>query len=406
MKHFRINKKLAISGLALVVAIVAGGVAYAYFSSPGTGVGAAQAGTTTPVLIDQLGGTPMYNSRTDGTAYQYSQCFYCVQMGDFGNRVNLANGGGPLSDVVVDMANFDSFPSAVNLMHITMNIYAAGSGSTPGSLLASDEQAFNIPDAPDGGYNSVTCQAAQALNPDSDCGIANFSITFNFASQDVTLPSEIVYDIQYNDAADTADSGVNVQLAQESTEVSVGSDADPGNLFMSLASSPTNGYNASYNDVGPGEITCSTVSATFEEYNTTTTCDGGHQGYGTPSYVPAVEIDTSTMGDLYPGGPSQPVNFSMTNTGSTPETVNDVTITVATNNATGDIESIPGNLGTDVGGCQASWFTVTSPVTVDATIPAGGVIDWVGAASISMPQSAVDQNACQGKTIGLTFTSD
>lgn len=398
MKHFRINKKLAISGLALVVAIVAGGVAYAYFSSPGTGVGAAQAGTTTPVLIDQLGGTPMYNSRTDGTAYQYSQCFYCVGMSDFGNRVTLANGGGPLSDVVVDMANFNPLTGPSNLMDITLNIYGAGSGASAGTLLASDEQSFNIPSAPSGGYYGTYCQTIVASNPDSDCGIANFSITFNdFTPQDVTLPGTVVYDIQYNDPQNEIDGGVNVQLAQESTEVSVGSDADPGNLFLALAS--TSGQ-----DAAPGEITCATGSTTFTEYSTAS-C-GGNEGYGTPSFVPAVEIDTNTMGDLYPGGPSQTVNFSMTNTGSIPETVHDVTIAVASNSSTGDIESTPGNTATDVANCQASWFTVTSPVTVNATIPAGGVVDWVGAASISMPQSPLDQNGCQGATIGLVFGSD
>lgn len=407
MKHFKVSKKLGISSLALIVALVAGGVAYAYFSSTGNGSGAAQAGTTAPLLIDQLGGTPLYNSTTDGTAYQYSQCYYCVQMGQFGNRVTLASADQPLSDVVVGMANFNALTGDSNPMDITFDIYGAGTGSYPGTLIASDEQSFNIPTAPDGGYGSDTCTAERVTNPDSDCGIANFNITFNFASQNVTLPGTVVYDIVYNDPQNAIDSGVNVQLANETTQVSVGSDTDPGNLFTALASSDNgNGYTYGYNDVGPGEVTCSTVSTTFNEYSTAS-CDGGQQGYGTPAYVPAVEIDTNTMGDLYPGGPAQTINFSMTNTGTIPETVNDVTIAVATDPSNGEIESTPGETWTDVANCYASWFTVSpSPVTVNTSIPAGGVVDWIGAASISMPQSATDQNACQGATIGLTFSSD
>ena len=359
------------------------------------------------MLIDQLGGTPLYNSTTDGSAYQYSQCFYCVGMGEFGNRVVLANGGGPLSDVVVALANFNTESGPSNPMDITMKIFAAGTGDTPGALIASDEQAFNIPSAPDGGYGGTTCTNARVTDPNSDCGIANFNETFNFASKNVTLPGTIVYEIQFNDPQNAIDGGVNVQLAQESTEVSVGSDADPGNLFLALASTANgDGYTATGQDVAPGEVTCSTGSTTFTEYDTTTTCDGGAHGYGLPSYVPAVEIDTTTMGDLYPGGPSQTINFSMTNTGTIPETVNSVSIGVA-EDTNGLVEATPGDPSSDVAGCYASWFTVnSSPVSVNTSIPAGGVVDWLNTASISMPQSPSDQNACQGATIGLTFTSD
>src|SRR5580698_4780609 len=114
MKLFRNHRKMAISGVALTVALVAGGVAYGFFSSPGSGTGSAPVATVSPLLIDQLGGTPMYNSTIDPTAYQASQCFYCVQMGEFGNQINLAGGGGPLSDVVVAMANFNNTPGTTD----------------------------------------------------------------------------------------------------------------------------------------------------------------------------------------------------------------------------------------------------------------------------------------------------
>jgi len=392
---------MAVIGLVIGLIAGAGGLAFAFFTSSGAGTGSAQVGTASPVLINQIGGTPMYNSRITATSYNFSQCFTCVQMGEFGNKITFAGTGGPLNDVTVDMANFNTTPGPMN---ITFNIWNP-SGTGLGTLIATDEQSFNIPAAPDGGYSSPTCVAAQAIDPNSDCGIANFSITFNFASQDITLPGTVVYGIQYNDAANAVNGGVNVQLANETTNVSVGTDADAGNLFADLASvAGGNGYDASYNDVGPGEITCSTVNSTFSEYSTAS-CDSGTKGYGTPAYIPAVEFDSTGFGDLYPAGPSQQINFSLTNPGATSATVNTVTIKVASDGI--NVEQVPGDLASAVVGCLASWFTVSpTPVPVNQTLTPGQTIDWNGAASISMSNPAVTQDACQGVNIGLSFTSN
>lgn len=394
---------MAVVGLALAVAAVGGGVAYAYFTGTGSGTGTAQVGTNANILIDQLGGTPMYNSTIDPTAYQASQCYYCVQMGDLGNKINLSGGGGPLSDVVVAMANFGGTATTMN---ITMSVYNPGTysgpGSPPGTLIATDKQLFNIPAGPNGGNGSAYCQTG-AGDTDPYCGIGNFNITFNFAPQDVTLPGTVVYDLQYNDAQTVANGGVNVQLVNESSQISVGSDTAPGYAFTDLASLPSNGYNATYNDVGPGQITNDSVGTVgapnpFGEYPT---ADVGSNGLA--PYIPAVEFDTNTAGDLYPGGPSQFISFSMTNTGNIPVTVSDVTIAVATDGS-GDVQT--GNPASDVTGCNADWFTVSPvPVVVGATIPAGGTVDWVDQATITMPSNINDQDACQGVPINLTFTS-
>jgi len=394
MKLLRNHRKMAISGVALTVALVAGGVAYGFFSSPGSGTGSAPVATVSPLLIDQLGGTPMYNSTIDPTAYQASQCFYCVQMGEFGNQINLAGGGGPLSDVVVAMANFNNTPGTTD---ITLNIYNPGTGNSgpPGSLIASDKQTFNIP-ATSTGYDPTPTNPA--------AGIDNFNIVFNFASQDITLPSSVVYSIQYNDAQNSVNSGLNVQLVNESSQISVGSDANPGYLFASLASTANgDGWDATYNDVGPGEITSETVSSTFAQYSTADSGSGPNE-QGEAPYIPAVEFDTNSMAGLYPGGPSQPINFSITNTGSTPATVNSVTVTVKTDGSNSLAEDVNGN---DIAGCYASWFTISpSPDATSATVPAGGTVDWIGTENISMPANTANQDACEGANLGLTFTSD
>lgn len=232
----------------------------------------------------------LYNSRIDYSAYQASLCFYCIQMGEFGNEINLANGGGTLSNVVVDMANFDT--TSAGSMDITLNIYNPGTGGVPGSLIATDEQSFGVPPAPHGGYGSAYCTTGGGAG-DPTCGIANFSITFNNwgSYAPVTLPGTVIFGIQYNDAQNGLDGGVNVQLSSETgpSQISVGADTDNGYVFTSLASIAENGYNNTGGDVGPGEVTCSAVSTNFAQYPTAT-CDSGNEGLA--PYIPAVQFNS------------------------------------------------------------------------------------------------------------------
>ncbi len=219
----------------------------------------------------------LYNSRIDYPAYTASMAYYATQLGELGNEVNLANGGGYLNNVVVDMANFDT---TAGTMNITFNIYNPGSGGLPGSLIASDTQLFSIPAAPNGGYGSPYCTTGPgAGNP--YCGIGNFSITFDFASQNVTLPGTVIYGIQYDDPQNAVDGGVNVQLSTEPTHVSVGSDTNQGYVFAALFPS------FAYNDVGPGEVTANTVTTTFAQVSTAVSGN-----YGMYPYIPAVQFNS------------------------------------------------------------------------------------------------------------------
>jgi hypothetical protein len=113
---------------------------------------------------------------------------------------------------------------------------------------------------------------------------------------------------------------------------------------------------------------------------------------------------------LLPDGPSQPLSFTLTNPGSGSEYVNTVSIAVATNTSTGDIESVSGDVSTDVSGCLAAWYTVSgSPVTVQKAIPANGSLDvtaQTSGASVRMIDSHTNQDACQTHTVGIAYTSD
>lgn len=411
MKLFKTHKKAVMAGLAFVVAVMAGGAAYAFWTSPGSGSGAAQTASTTPLLIDQLGGTPIYNSTTDGSYYQWSYSFNGgTGANALGNKINLAGGGGALSDVVVAMANFN--PSGGTLP-LTLNLYNAtsysGPGSLPGNQIASVTQDMTIPEAPSGGYYGGTCTAARLTDPDSDCGIANFSVTFNLSSLNVTVPGTIVYGIQFPNSQPSWASGVNVQLSYEPTNISVGSDADPGYLFVST-------FNGTDDSTGGanGEITCDDVSATFAEYPTAVGANGcGETTSNTPPFpsvalVPAVEFDSSAMSDLYPGGPAQPVNFSITNPGTIPETVNSVTITVTGTSDNTDCNTTNFAMlnGDDSSGTAASSvYTAGFPLS----IPAGGTVDLTPAttgAYLYMQNLDVNQDGCQNQTVDLSFSSN
>ena len=231
----------------------------------------------------------LYNSRIDAPTYQASLCFYCIQMGEIGNEISLANGGGPLSSVVVDMANFTAATSGdtSGSANITLNIYSGGAAPSPSTLIATDTENFTL-------YATPTGYDPTATNPGA--GIDNFSITFDNFTYPVTgvksLPGTVIYGLQYDDPQGPGNGGLNVQLATEAgpDQVSVGADTYPGYVFTSLASvAAGNGYGWGYNDVGVGEVTCSTVSTTFAQYPTAT-CDGGL--HGLYPYVPAVQFNS------------------------------------------------------------------------------------------------------------------
>jgi hypothetical protein len=122
---------------------------------------------------------------------------------------------------------------------------------------------------------------------------------FKFSGSKV-LPTTVVYGVSY-DATSGPASSLNVLMSTESSSgaVTVGSDTDPGNLFVQAGP----GSNA-LGGAG-GQITCSTVppSGLFAEYNTamgTTGCGTvTDQADSTTSYlpiafVPAVVINSNS----------------------------------------------------------------------------------------------------------------
>jgi len=211
--------------------------------------------------------------------------FEATGANQFGNDITLANGGGRLGAVVVSMANFapasESAPLPITLSIYNPSASEPGNDVVPGSLIATDTVTITPPGTATG--------STYPANPPT-YGIDNFNVTFNFQSQKISLPDDVVYDIAYDNY--TVDTGLNVNLSYESSSVpSVGADTYPGYLFV--AENPSGN-----NDVGApaGEITCAPVSATFAQYSTqplvygSETCGLAALPVGPGLLVPAVEF--------------------------------------------------------------------------------------------------------------------
>jgi len=400
MKRF-MNKKVAVVGVAVALVLGLGGAAFGYFATAGAGTGSASVGTASGLIINQTG-ISAYNSRVAPSLYDWSQCWTCANATQIGEEINLAGGGGQLNNVVVDMTNFDTPPGTESF---TLNIYDQASGGLPGALLATDTQSFPVPATPTG-FNGKP----------PTYGLANFSVTFDnftYTTDDYnkyggTLPGQIVYGITPNITPTTEPgAGVNVQLSNEA-HITAGSDAASGTVFVSVGTGSQ--------DAGPGELTCQTASSTFEQYSTTA---GSNCGWAStpgpwgPNVIPAVQFNMdNTANGLFPGGPSQAINLSVYNPGSTDVQLNTLTVSLGTNSGTGDIETTAGDPSSDVLGCLASWFSIngggtSATGTFDETVPAGGTIDLTGDFVISMPANTIrDQSVCEGANAGLNFSSN
>jgi hypothetical protein len=198
-------------------------------------------------------------------------------LNEFGTDITLANGGGSLKHATVSMATFPG--SGTASIPVTLNIYQSGdfnnggtepnNGATPGALI-----------------KAVTVN----VTPPANAGTVpkNFTVTFDFGG--VTVPSDVVYGIAYDDS--TLDTGLNVNLSYESSSVpSAGADTFPGFLFASTK----DGLNGAVGGSN-GEITCQNVSATYAQYDTSAHASCGLDAIAngpTIAVVPAVKFTTN-----------------------------------------------------------------------------------------------------------------
>jgi hypothetical protein len=125
----------------------------------------------------------------------------------------------------------------------------------------------------------------------------------------------------------------------------------------------------------------------------------GGSGTGSATAGTSVPVTVAQLGstsNLYPGGPSAPVNFSINNTNSGPAYVANVVVGIA---------SVVKNAGAPVGTCDATDFTIVQPTAINANVPSGTTNYATSGATIAMVnKAAANQDACKLATVNLSFT--
>lgn len=99
-----------------------------------------------------------------------------------------------------------------------------------------------------------------------------------------------------------------------------------------------------------------------------------------------IQLSGSPVASLYPGGADAPVTVSIHNPGGGNQQVNTVSGSVATN-----------------GGCLGSWFAVDS-VAYNGVVAAGATV--TTGTNVRMLESNTNQDACQGKTMTINWSSN
>jgi hypothetical protein len=100
---------------------------------------------------------------------------------------------------------------------------------------------------------------------------------------------------------------------------------------------------------------------------------------------------TSTVSDLGPSGPAQPLSGNFDNGNDGPVYVAAVSATVT---------------GTDKSGCGPTDYTIAGTAPVNAEIPAGqGVGSWSGLTIQFNNKPATNQDACKGASISISYAS-
>jgi hypothetical protein len=374
---------MAVAGLALVVAIATGGAAFAYFTSTGSGTGSAKTDTASNVTISQIGAG--YDSLISTGNYSQDQAFAATSLNELGNDITLSTpDASQLTTVVVAV---DNWGPAVTGVPMTFSINNTVNGPISDTVYASFSAAIS----------SGTPSEA--------------NVTFDFTSQGAFVDPEFVYGITFNTtpgaAPVAAAESLNVALSSSATDLLVGTDTVPGTIWMD------GGY------AGDNNLpTCTTGLPTTEFAQVVTTCGpwnpadpGAYGNEAVTDDIPAVEVNVvgGTVTGLYPGDSAQPLQYAITNPGTSPVYVNTVSVSVDTNVVTGDVET-PGIV--DVTGCEAIWYPITnSPQTLGLRIPPGTTLITSATSPTALPSIHMldvnsSQDGCEGADVGLTFSSN
>ena len=128
------------------------------------------------------------------------------------------------------------------------------------------------------------------------------------------------------------------------------------------------------------------------------TAGGSGTGTGTAAngLSTLVAVQTTVLNPMFPGDVAQTISGNFNNSNSGPAWVSTVTASIS---------SVSMAVGHAPGTCDATDFTLASPVaTVNAEIPAGnGKGAWTGPTIKFNDKVATNQDACKGATVNLGY---
>jgi hypothetical protein len=277
---------------------------------------AANASTSvTPIYSSIPSQLPDNQDSVGPEAYAYSE---------LGNKVTLSSTSAPLNDTVVTLSDWAcetgggtscvTTPGATFPVPITFSIYNVAANGAAGSLITTDTQTFNVPFRPSA--DPTDCPSDTSGWYDSSNGNCydgqDSNVTFNFSSQNITLPSTVVYGISFNTDNDGPNpiggttnptDSLNIALANDPTQVTVGSDPDLG-WYPSLNQDDDSVFiNFNANSALNCESTPSPIGVFAESADD---CWGDTNAPGGTFYVPAVKFDVVTPPPVTITGPAGP----------------------------------------------------------------------------------------------------
>jgi hypothetical protein len=230
---------------------------------------------------------------------------------EFGNEVTFDGTSRSLTNVTVEMSSWGCVtghwysrdcstpPGATFNEPITLNVYSPSTdGVHPGSLITSVTQTFAIPYRPSASPQCTGNQAGEWWDPTLKACFHGLVTLITFHLSGTTVPDEIVYGISYNTshygpqpygestACYTSSGGcgydsLNIALAQDPANLTVGSDPNPGTVWQN---SP---YGSSYCDGGAA----GTGTFRLDSPPPTPSCWSlNYPSTAAPYYVPAVQF--------------------------------------------------------------------------------------------------------------------
>lgn len=139
------------------------------------------------------------------------------------------------------------------------------------------------------------------------------------------------------------------------------------------------------------------VAGTAFAFWTTSGSGSGSASTGTSALVTVTQ--TSTVANLVPGGPAQPITFSINNPQPTAQYITSVVIAITGITATTGGAAVPS------GACSAADFVITQPSAINTDLNPGVTPFTTRGAAISMTNTNYNQDGCKNVTLALSLTA-